>query len=104
MNWYFDKDIQSAISILIDVGEELTKDVLPPFVSEKVENFLEFLFKIMTQLRVVSGMSISVIGFDYLSVIETAKIYKYKLNSKNMDFLRVAERLVVKKHNSKDGE
>lgn len=72
--------------------------------SKRVSKFLEFLFKIMTQLRIIGGMDAYTIGFDYLAVIETAKIYKYKLNSKRMDFLRVAEKIIVKNYNSKKGE
>ena len=85
----------------MEAGEELTKDVFPPFVSDDVDKFLEFLFKIMTQLRVISGMATTVVGFDYLAVIETAKIYKYELSSKKMDLLRVAEKIVINSYNKK---
>ena len=93
--------MQNAIRTLIDVGETIPKEVEPPFISKKVEKVLEFIFKIMTQLRVVSGMSSSVLGFDYVAVAETAKIYNFKLNANTMDMIRLVEKRIVEEYNNK---
>jgi len=40
-------------------------------------------------------MDNQVIGLDYNAVIQTAKIYKFKLTPKRMDFIRIAEQKII---------
>lgn len=99
MSWQFDKSIQDFIKTAQDIGSELPKEVLCPFVPLYILEVFNFFNKVSTQWN-VGGMDGRLLGLNYLAVLETAKIYKFEMLPYKMDILREIEAFYIERSNS----
>jgi len=83
----------------LDIEGEVPEELNPPYISQEIEKTLGFIFKNLTQLRVISGMDSSVLGLDYTAMLALAKIYDFEIDARRMDLIRVAEQKIIQAYN-----